>query len=249
LQPLPYKNPDRIVQIQDMTGAAAITSSFPKFTFLHEHVRSFSALTAISSIRVQITGPQPAPPAEISAARVSQDFFKTIGVEPVMGRVFLDSENERGGNDVALISNKLWRNRFGSDASVVGKTVAVDGATTTIIGVMPPGFDFSNESDMWLPKTFQHKAITATQIESGASYLLFYGRLADGVSAAAASAEVNTLSKQYDAAHRGFGDTGRTEKIIPLHESFVGDVREILMILLGAVGFVLLIASANVANL
>ena len=249
LRPLPYENPSRIVQVQDMVGAAPITSSYPKFSFLRDHARSFSALAAVSFTRLQLAGPSTAPPAEVTAMRVSAELFKMLGVKPIAGRWFLDSEDRPGADPAAIIGYSLWQNRFGGDPSAVGTTVSLDGISTAIVGVMPPGFDFTSEVEVWVPKPFESSLITPKQIQNGASYLLLFARLADGVDAHAAEAEVRILATQYDAGHRGFGDTGRTEAIVPLRETFVSDVRRILLVLLGAVGFVLLIASANVANL
>jgi putative ABC transport system permease protein len=249
LRPLPYKDPDRIVQLQDMIGSNAITSSFPKFSFLRDRAHSFSALAAISFATFQVNGPANAAPAEVTGLRVSSEFFRVLGVNMALGRAFSDEEDRPGGPAVAVISYALWQNRFASDPAVTGKTVALDGTPTTIVGVAPAGFRFPSETEIWIPKTFEHAIITRAQIQAGASYLLLYGRLAAGVAAMAAQAEVSALNQQYDVAHRGFGDTGRTVALVPLRESFVGDVRRILLVLLGAVGFVLLIATANVANL
>jgi predicted permease len=251
LRPLPYEKPGRIVEISDqlpVTGGN-ITSSFPKFTFLHEHLHSFSAFAAISFARFQIAGPAPAAPAEVGGVRVSVDFFHVFGAKPSAGRTFLDDEDRPGGNPVAVISNALWQNRFGSDPAAIGKPITVDGSTTTIVGVMPAGFDFPNGTEIWAPRIFEHSVITPVQIQRGASYLLYNGRLADGINIQTAQAEISALSRQYDESHKGFGDAGRAMIVTPMRESLVSDVRQTLWILLGAVAFVLLIASANVANL
>src|SRR5579883_2642901 len=252
LRPLPYEKPERIVQVADQNpygGPGQITSSVPKFEVLHAGARSFSALAAVGFGRFQLSGPATAPPAEASGARVSADFFRVLGARPAIGREFLDSESQPGANRVAILSEALWRNRFAADPGVIGQTISVDGAATTIIGVMPAGFDFPSETEIWIPRYFENAAITPVQIQRGASMLLFYGRLADGADARTALAEVDALSHQYDASHPGFGDTNRTMTIIPLRDALVGNVRSTLLVLLGAVAFVLLIASANVANL
>jgi putative ABC transport system permease protein len=251
LRPLPYEHPECIVQLSDrhqVTGGY-ITSSFPKFTFLHEHARNFSALAAVSYGQFQIAGPVPAAPAEVAGVRVSADFFRVFGAKPSAGRTFLDDEVRPGGNPVAVISNVLWQNRFGSDPAAIGKTVTVDGSATTVVGIMPAGFDFPDSTEIWIPRIFEHAVITPMQIQRGASYLLYYARLADGADIRSAQAEVSTLSEQYNESHQGFGDVGRPMVVTPLRESLVRDIRRTLLVLLGAVAFVLLIASANVANL
>src|SRR5579864_852709 len=251
LRALPYQNPSRIVQLSDLYPATGgfITSSFPKFTFLRDHARSFSAFAAVTFGRFQIAGPAPAEPAEAQGVRVAVDFFKVLGAKPALGRAFFDEEERPGRNAVAVISNALWQNRFGSDPAAIGKTVTVDGSPTTIVGIMPAGFNFPDGIELWLPGVFQHQVITQAQIQRGASYLLYYARLADGVDIHSAQAEISALSGQYDESHVGFGDVGRQMTVIPLRESLVSDIRQTLLVLLGAVAFVLLIASANVANL
>ncbi|HWY46836.1 MAG TPA: ABC transporter permease [Bryobacteraceae bacterium] len=251
LRPLPYENPDRIVQIADLYPATGgvITSSFPKFNFLREHARSFSSLAAVSFGRFQIAGPTTAAPTEVEGVRVPVDFFRVFGAKPALGRTFLEQEDRPGGNAVAVISNALWQNRFGSDPEAIGKTFTVDGSATTIVGIMPAGFNFPDGIEIWMPGAFQHQVVTQVQIQRGASYLLLYARLADGVDIRSAQAEVSALSGQYDESHQGFGDTGRQMTVTPLRESLVSDIRQTLLVLLGAVAFVLLIASANVANL
>jgi putative ABC transport system permease protein len=251
LRPLPYEKADRIVQIFDEVpgGGGIITSSLPKFNFFHEHARTFSAFAAFSGGRFQIAGPSPAAPAEVEGARVPVDFFRVFGVKPAAGRTFREEESRPGGDFVAVISTALWQNRFGSDPGAIGKTMTVDGSATTIVGIMPAGFDFPSGVEIWIPRMFEHSVITPIQIQNGASYLLYFARLADGVDIPSAQAEVSTLARQYDESHKGYGDANRAMTVMPLRESIVGDIRQTLLVLLGAVAFVLLIASANVANL
>jgi len=251
LRPLPYEKPDRIVQVTDLYPATGgwITSSFPKFTFLHERVRSLSGIAAVSFGRFQIAGPTTASPAEVQGVRVPVDFFRVMGAKPALGRAFLAEEDRPGGNAVAVISNALWQNRFGSDPAAVGQTVTVDGSATSIVGIMPAGFNFPDGIEIWMPGVFQHQVVTQVQIQRGGSYLVYYGRLADGVDIRKAQAEISALSGQYDESHAGFGDVGRQMTVIPLRDALVSDIRQTLLVLLGAVAFVLLIASANVANL
>lgn len=252
LRPLPYKNADRIVQVSDLVPVAGgtMTSSFPKYTFLREHARRFHAFSAVSFGRFQVSGPGPAnAPAEVEGVRVSVDFFRVLGATPSAGRTFLEDEERPGGNSVAIISHAFWEDRFGSDPTAIGKTLTVDGATTTIVGIMPAGFDFPRGTQVWEPKIFEHAIITPVQIQRGASYLFYYARLADGVDIRTAQAEISMLGRQYDESHKGYGDAGRPMAVTPLRESLVGDIRRTLFVLLGAVGLVLLIASANVANL
>ncbi len=250
IRPLPYANPERILLVADtIPGGGPTTSSLPKFRFLHEHAKSFSAIAALTERWVQVSGPAPAPPAEIPGARVAADFFEVFGVKPAMGRVFQPNEGEPGATPVAVIADSLWKNRFGSDPSIIGKSFAVNGLSTAVIGVMPAGFEYPPDTQIWIPRIYEHSVITPIQIERGASYLAYYARLRGGVDLQSAEAELALLSRQYDASHPGFGDTGRTMSATPLRETLVNGYRLILLVLLGAVAFVLLIACANVANL
>ena len=251
LQPLPYEHPERIVQLADTTPVRGgqLPLSFPKVSLFQQQARSFSALAALSYTRFQVTGPAPAAPAEIAGARVSIGFFRTFGVRPAAGRVFLENEDRPGGNPVAVISYALWQNRFGGDPGVIGRNLGLDGSPATVVGVMPAGFDFPSGIEIWVPRVSEHSTLSRLQIQNGAGYLMLWGRLADGAGIRSAQAEIEIISRQYDKTHSGFGDVGRGVSILPLRESLVSNVRLILLVLLGAVAFVLLIASANVANL
>jgi putative ABC transport system permease protein len=250
LRPLPYEKPDRIVQVLDrVPSGQIITSSYPKLTFMHEHAQDFSAFSATSSGQFQITGPAPAAPAEVRGVRVSADFFKVFGAKPSAGRTFLEGEDRPGGNFVAVIGSALWQNRFGSDPAAIGKVVTIDGSPTTIVGIMPAGFDFPPDTEVWIPRIYEQPVMTPIQIQRGASYLYYYARLGDGIDIRSAQAQVSTLVRQYDESHQGLGDVGRAMSVVPLRESLVTNIRRTLLVLLGAVAFVLLIASANVANL
>ncbi len=251
LRPLPYEHPDRIVQVSDLFPATGspITSSLPKYRFLREHAQSFDVLGAFSGYRFQISRFGQASAAEVDGARVSANFFRVFGVRPALGRAFAATEEEPGSPSVAIISNRLWQNRFGSDPAVTGKTIGVNGEPSTIIGVMPANFDFPAGTDVWIPGIYTHATITPLQIQRGASYLLFFARLAGKIDLAQAQAELSVLSRGYDESHKGFGDANRQMRIDRLRESLVSDIRTTLLVLLGAAGFVLLIASANIANL
>jgi putative ABC transport system permease protein len=251
LRPLPYENPGRIVQVQDMVPSTVqvSTSSYPKLIFLKDHARSFNAFAGASSTRFQVTGPAPAAPTEVQGVRVSADFFKVFGSKPSVGRTFIEGEDRPGGNLVAVISDAFWRNRFGADPETIGKVIAIDGSPTTIVGIMPAGFDFPADTEIWMPRIYEQSVMTPIQIQRGGSYMFYYARLADGIDIRGAQAQISTLAHQYDESHQGFGDVGRPITVVPLRESLVSDIRRTLLVLLGAVAFVLLIASANIANL
>src|SRR6185369_13594013 len=177
--------------------------------------------------------------------RVSTDLFPLFGVEPQIGRVFAAAEDQPGNERVVLLSYGLWQRRFGGDAGIVGKTLQLNGAGYTVVGVMPARFQFPTPDDeVWVPIAFtQEDAANRNR-----HYLRVVGRLKPGFSLAQAQADMSTiatrLQQQYPETNTDLGAV-----ITPLHEHLVGDIRPALLILLGAVGLVLLIACANVANL
>jgi putative ABC transport system permease protein len=251
LRPLPYPDPDRIVQLSDTRGnSPGIPLSFTKFSFFRDHNRSFDSLAAADFTgSFTLGGAVHEVPIQVPGVRVSKDFFRVLGVAPALGRTFLDREDREGGDQVAIISHALWVSRFGSDPAMVGRTIALDDQSTTIVGVMGPEFDFPARTAVWVPRVFDITVLTRLQIANGAGFLSVIGRLGPGVEQTQALAEVRTLVRQYDAAHPGYLDATDGTDIVPLREQLVGNVRATLWILLGAVGLVLLIAAANVANL
>jgi putative ABC transport system permease protein len=171
--------------------------------------------------------------------------FDILGVPPALGRGFLPEENTPGRGRVAILGDDLWRNRFGADRAIVGRTLTLDGVSHEIVGVMPPGFSFPAGRMIWTPLEYTED-FTTTQ--RGAWYLQAIGRTRPGISEAQVRAEVETIGEQlaakYPEHNEGLGFTA-----VGLHEAMVGDIRVAFWVLLGAVGFVLLIACVNVANL
>ena len=255
LRPLPYAQPDRLVLI----AAAQINQrsrpgvfSFPRFTMMREHARSFSGIAAFTNEIFNLTGR--GDPEQIPSARVSWNFLDVLGVRPALGRSFLPDEDQPGGKPVVLISSRLWRNRFGGAVDVVGKSVSLDSRDYTVIGVLPDGFVFSflgSNVDIWAPKVFELNLATPDQIRAGAGFLSAVARLRDGVSRDQAQAEMDVLTLQYrqENPNRPDADPQQTVDVGDLQSQLVANIRPALLILLGAVGFVLLIACANVASL
>jgi putative ABC transport system permease protein len=176
---------------------------------------------------------------------VTPGFFRVMGVSPAVGRGFTDDEAIPGQDNAVVISDRLWRTRFGGNAATVGSQIRLDGVSRLVTGVMPPGFEFPDGADLWLPLGFDAEAL-ATQ--RGAHYLDVYARLAPGVRLTDANQEMASIAdrigKQYPHAN-----PGQTVRVISLQVAQVGDARGALLLLLAAVGVVLLIASVNVANL
>ena len=185
------------------------------------------------------------PPEQVPGQRFSPGMFDVLGVRPELGRLFTEAEDQLGNAaPVVLLSHGLWQRKYAGDPQIVGKTIKLDGVTRTIIGVMPDGFNLLNEqAEFWEPL-----AISPTQMQSTASYLLVAARLKPGVSIKQAQAEMDGIAGQLATADPA-RNKGRGARVESLQDVYVGGLREPLLILQGVVGFVLLIACANVAGL
>jgi putative ABC transport system permease protein len=237
LRPLQYHDPDRIVEL-----ARGVTSV--RFALLQKTARSYSEIGDYygGSDDVALTGNFP--PEVIKQARVSANFLSILGVEPLMGRSFSKEEDTPGGPPVAIISTNLWQRRFGGDPQIVGKTIDVAGFAHTVVGVLPSTFKFPfGETDVWFPQPVK-------EVNQTSPLLRAFGRLAPGVSLEQANAELQVINQQYVSAYPGMLDfRAGPDRVEPLKEKLVANVRNILWILFGAVSFVLLIACSNVAGL
>ncbi|MGH9942506.1 MAG: ABC transporter permease, partial [Pyrinomonadaceae bacterium] len=246
LRPLPYRDPDRLVMVwEDNTkgGYPRDTPAAANYVDWRDQNQVFEGMAAIADMSFNLTGT--GEPERIDGKRVSANLFPLLGVEPHLGRAFLPEEDQLGGDRVVLMSHGLWQRRFGSDAAITGKPLTLNGESYTVVGVMPPHFQFpSREDDLWVPIAFTSQEAS----NRGRHYLKVDARMKPGVTLQQAQAEMSTiaarLQQQYPEQNTNLGAT-----VIPLHEQVVGDIKPALLILLGAVGFVLLIACANVANL
>ncbi|HKR21613.1 MAG TPA: ABC transporter permease, partial [Pyrinomonadaceae bacterium] len=246
LRPLPYKDPDKLVMVwEDASkhGYPRDTPAAANFVDWRDQSTVFEGISAIADESFNLTGT--GDPERIEGRRVSANLFPLLGVEPQLGRTFTPAEDQPGSNRVVLVSHSLWQRRFGGDNSIVGKTLNLNGETYTVVGVMPARFQFPSSDDhLWAPIAF-----TADQAANrNRHYLQVVGRLKSNASLEQAQTEMNTiatrLQQQYPQSNADLGAA-----VTSLHEHLVGDIRPALLILLGAVGLVLLIACANVANL
>lgn len=239
LKPLAYRDPGRLVRVSG--GATSM-----HFEEMRKTARSYSELGAfLDGFEEDVTLSGAAGPEVVKEARVSANFLRILGVEPVLGRSFLSEEDKPGGPPVAMISAELWQRRFGGDPSVCGRTATLAATPYTIIGVLPAGFEFPFSGvDVWVTKTSEH-------IEPLSPILSVFARLKPTVDIVQASAELAVLNHQYAIAHPGMLDStpGSIARVTRLKDQLVADVRSMLWMLFGAVGFVLLIACANVASL
>jgi putative ABC transport system permease protein len=249
LRPLSYGQPERLVSVYSQFPSMSFDrfwTSAPEFLELRQKSRSLEELGAYTTGAVNITGDQP---VRVKAARISAGLFDVLGVQPELGHVFTAKEDLPNTEPVLVLSHELWQTAFGGDRGVVGRRVQVDGVDRTVFGVMPPGFDVANEHvEAWVPLGLD----PANPGGRASHYLYLIGRLKPGVSVAAARSELAGLvSRWKDEIPNTHVPTpdGHPLKMAALLDDLVGSVRPKMWLLMGAVGLVLLIACANVANL
>jgi putative ABC transport system permease protein len=250
LRPLPFPEPERLVKlVSSKIGQPRAVSgavSPPDFVDWRRDATSFADMAAFNDVSLAITGDGPA--EQLSGTAVTGGFFAILDVRPLYGRVLTWSDDTDMGK-VIVLGHDLWRRRYGGDPSVVGRTLLIDGVVTRVVGIMPASFSYPLQSDVWVPLRFTERDITT---QRGAHYLDIVARLKPGapaeVAAASAAAEMATIAARLAAAYPS-QNSERTVTITPIRDSIVGDVRKPLWMLLGAVGVVLLIVCANVANL
>src|SRR5580698_10067803 len=249
LQPLPYAHPEQLVTLyQSWPQFATGSPSYMNFKDWRKDNTTFSSMALTRGYAYTLTGA--GEPERLQARLVTADFFEVFGVQPAAGRSFLESEDVKGAAPVAMIGSSMWHRKFGGDPSVVGRSLTLDDTTYTIVGVVPATFDL--ESHVFQPADvytligqWTHPFIAYR----GAGFFFHgFGRLKPGVTADQAQADLTRicaeLAKEYPDSNK---DTGAS--VQPLAEDVLGDARPILLILLGAVAFVLLIACVNVGNL
>ena len=246
LQPLSYPNPDRLVELEltSPQGNGDVTS-IPKFNVWREQTDVFDAVAAydFSGPGINLTGGDR--PELIKGIHVSADYFRVFGAPVALGRTFTTEEDRPGGPAVVVISNGLWRNRFGGDPGVLNRTIDLGQEPYTIIGVLGPAYTGDPKSDIWMPLKPDPNSVDQGH------YLRATARLKPGVTLAQAQAAMKHAAEEFKRKFPGSPvmGPGASFTAVPLRDSVIGDVRFGLLLLFGAVGFVLLIACANVANL
>jgi putative ABC transport system permease protein len=246
LRPLPFVEPDRIMTVwQNDTNHHVEREWVSPANFLDwcRDSRTFSRLAAFSERPFNLSGT--GEPERLDGQRVSAALFPLLGVDAAIGRTFTPEDDRAGAARVVLLSHGLWERRFSSDPAIVGRPITLDDESVTVVGVMPRSFRFPGANEaLWVPLAFDEKEAARRR----SLILRVVGRLAPGSTAGEARAEMetiaSTLAREYPEHDSGMGAT-----IVPLRDYLAGDVRPALLILLGAVGFVLLIACANIANI
>src|SRR6185437_6359882 len=243
LQPLPYPQPDRLMKLgRSYPQGRGYSNSIPKY-MVWRHNNVFSAMTIYDQGAIGLNVSTSDRPEQVKALHVSADYFKVFGVSPVRGRGFTASEDSPNGPRAAVISQKLWKSRFGSDPQIIGRTIILSGEPYPIIGLMPDSFIPEPPADVWIP--LQANPDSTNQ----GHYLAVAARLKPGVTLEQARAEMKLRGEEFRRLNPKWMDKGESVAVTPMREALVGNVKTALLILLGAVAFVLLIACANVANL
>ena len=249
LDPLPYPGADRLVRIWESSVSRGVTQnavSVPNFTDWRQQQSSIDQLAASEMATFNLTGAGDA--ERVAAARITANLLSTLGVAPVAGRNFLPEEERPGGGRVALLGHSLWQRRFGADPAIVARSIQLNGEAYTVVGVMPADFDFPNARELWVPLVLD-AASEPWRADRTNRNLAVFGRLKAGAPLSAAVADMNRIARNleaaYPASNKGWGVhmLGFKEWIVP------EPVRQATLVLFAAVGLLLLLACANVANL
>jgi putative ABC transport system permease protein len=250
LRPLPYPQADRLVFLwstMNSQGVPIAGSALPDYHAWRDQNRVFDGLAGFYYGDVTLSTSSGAP-ERIQGAYITANLFQVLQVSPALGRLFIPEEEQFGRHHVVLLSDKLWQRRFGGDANILGRDIRLGGETYTVAGVMPRGmpfFDNLPEIDLWTPIAFAKDDSMATRNNH---FINLVGRLKQGVTIAQAQSDVSTIARALEEVDRN-NNKGLGALIVPLQEQIAGDSRTALLVLLGAVGFVLLVACVNVANL
>ncbi len=245
LRPLPYNDPGKIVILLENNfskGWSQFAVAPANFLDWRDQNKACAEISAFRGKSFNLTGR--GEPERLTGAAVSANVFRLLGVNPAIGRAFLEEEDSPGTSTVAIISYGLWQRRFSGTADIAGQTINLNGVTHTVVGVMPANFQFPNRADVWTPIAFS----PTDRGVRGAHYISAIARLRDGVSLSQARSEMGrlaaALAEQYPDTNKNWG-----VNVTPLLDAAVGDIRPMLLVLMAAVFLVLLIAVANVANL
>ena len=248
LRPLPYPEPEQIVHVwhtppqQSFPGLDRFSVSPANYFDWKAQSSAFEQMAVYTDMGFSLSTSND--PLSLIGAPVSSDFFSVLRTNAMLGRTFTPDEEQPGRDQVVVIGHGLWQRAFGANPNVIGQTLTINSRSFTVVGIMPAGFEFPREAELWVPLAWDEKE---RQVRSIHDYLVV-ARLKQNVSPEQAQAEMSTISsrleQQYPEENKGWGAV-----VIPLREDLVGDIRLALLVLFCAVGFVLLIACANVANL
>ena len=248
LQPLPYEEPERLVLVRaDVEGLESVASiSAPELRDLQERSRLFEEFGGVWSQQASIVDDDP---EDIWHAWVTANLFSLLGEDPILGRHFLPEEEAENGPHVMILGYGIWQRRYGGDPDIIGKPIQLNDTVRTVVGVMPEGFRILLGDDTGVPPRVDVFIPQNFWQQRNVRWLRVIGRLAPGVTLAQGQSELDNIAESLVSEYQEYATTGFALYAIPLHGDLVRDVRPAVLALLGAVGFVLLIACSNVANL
>ena len=252
LRPLPYREPDRLVRLSSTNEAQNLTRvgfSYSRYVAVQEQQQVFSDLALSVGNAFTLTGR--GDPEQLIGLQASAALLPALGLQPAIGRSFSPAEDSPGGQHVVLISHAMWQQRFNRDPSVLGQTLTLDGAPYVIIGVLPEAATAFplNQLQIWIPRPAEVPFLAPSQLNGGGFFFQAIARLRPGVSLAQAREAMNVVAANYRAANPANVDAPSRIDVVPLLDDAVGQQRQSYLLLFGAVGCVLLIACANIANL
>jgi putative ABC transport system permease protein len=246
LRPYPYADMPRIMMVTETTRTGQqLSIAWPNFQDWRAQNHVFESLGLFRGAVLNLTGG--AEPERLIGSLASADVFRAVGMQAIVGRTFTDEEDRPGAPRVAVVSDRFWRSHFNADPNIVGATITLNGDTHVIVGVVPPGMRFpSRATDVWLPLGL---FVTTFPVERGLHPGLFaVAKLKPGVSVDRAAADMDTIARRLERQYP-LSNTDHTVSVVPYHEQIVQNIRPALLMLMGAVAFVLLIGCANLANL
>src|SRR5688572_16781608 len=252
LRPLAYPEPERLVRLSSTNleqNFNRVGFSYPRFLEVQERQQVFSHLALSAFNAFTLTGR--GDPEQVVGLYASAMLLPTLGVEPLLGRNFAATEDRPGGEPVVLVSHRFWQRNFNGQSAVLGQAIALDGRPHTIVGVLPEaaGSFPLNQFDVWVPRPAEVPYLAPSQLNNGGFFFQVIARLRPGVSLEQAREAMNVIAAGYRQAHASHVDAASEIELVPLLEDAVGQQRRNYLMLFGAVGCVLLIACANIANL
>jgi putative ABC transport system permease protein len=248
LKPFPYHDPQQLVSLQakDNRGGTLM-----RYELIRDRNQSFQAVAAWANDTFALTGR--GEPLQVPVVRVTPSLLPMLGMQPELGRAFREDEAKPEGAHVVMLSDAIWRNRFGSDPGIIGETVTLDTVPHTVVGILPANarFPFIGEAGIWTPRYFEYTLMSPQRLRMGVGYLSFAARLKPTTTLAQSQSEMAVLNRQYQKQNPGLPDADPAADILasPLRDLVVADVRGRVLMLSAAVAVVLLIACANVASL
>jgi putative ABC transport system permease protein len=240
LKPLPYADASRIVRVNSFKDGSRYAVSPLDYQDWRAQSTSFSEMASINDGTVTLTATG-AEPSRFAAGYVAANTFRLLGTRPIMGRAFLDGEDQQGAAKVVMLSEEAWRDRFGADRGILGRSLTLDGVSYTVIGIIPRNLAYPLGEDLWIPDVLP---VTSR----GARWLRVIARLKPGITVQHAQAEMSQIAKRLETMDPDH-NLGMSAQVVPLQQQLVGNVRTPLLVLLASVALVMLIACANVANL